>query len=158
MRTSDVTQLMDLALGLWFPFVRIMAFLRYVPVLDNSALTVRVRIILSLALAIIITPLIPHPIPHDLLSLNSLILTVEQILWGMLFGLMFQFPLITRSLIRSGIVSYRSVTGKRPHVIVGILLLAALLTPPDIVSQLMLAVPTYALFETSLFFSRPKQK
>lgn len=91
MRTSDVTQLMDLALGLWFPFVRIMAFLRYVPVLDNSALTVRVRIILSLALAIIITPLIPHPVPHDLLSLNSLILTVEQILWGMLFGLMFQF-------------------------------------------------------------------
>ena len=80
MRASDVTQLMDLALGLWFPFVRIMAFLRYVPVLDNSALTVRVRIILSLALAIIITPLIPHPIPHDLLSLNSLILTVEQIL------------------------------------------------------------------------------
>ncbi|MGA5816184.1 flagellar biosynthetic protein FliR, partial [Escherichia coli] len=51
MRTRDVTQLMDLALGLWFPFVRIMAFLRYVPVLDNSALTVRVRIILSLALA-----------------------------------------------------------------------------------------------------------
>lgn len=90
MRTSDVTQLMDLAMGLWFPFVRIMAFLRYVPVLDNSALTVRVRIILSLALAIIITPLIPHPVPHDLLSLNSLILTVEQILWGMLFGLMFQ--------------------------------------------------------------------
>lgn len=63
MRTSDVTQLMDLALGLWFPFVRIMAFLRYVPVLDNSALTVRVRIILSLALAIIITPLIPIPFP-----------------------------------------------------------------------------------------------
>lgn len=91
MRTSDVTQLMDLALGLWFPFVRIMAFLRYMPVLDNSALTARVRIILSLALAIIITPLIPHPVPHDLLSLNSLILTVEQILWGMLFGLMFQF-------------------------------------------------------------------
>lgn len=82
MRTSDITQLMDLALGLWFPFVRIMAFLRYMPVLDNSALTARVRIILSLALAIIITPLIPHPVPHDLLSLNSLILTVEQILWG----------------------------------------------------------------------------
>lgn len=37
MRTSDVTQLTDLALGLWFPFVRIMAFLRYVPVLDNNA-------------------------------------------------------------------------------------------------------------------------
>ncbi|ENZ5921900.1 flagellar biosynthetic protein FliR [Escherichia coli] len=86
-----VLSLLRQALGLWFPFVRIMAFLRYMPVLDNSALTARVRIILSLALAIIITPLIPHPVPHDLLSLNSLILTVEQILWGMLFGLMFQF-------------------------------------------------------------------
>lgn len=91
MRTTDITQLTDLVLGLWFPFVRIMAFLRYVPVLDNAALTIRVRIIVSLALAVIITPLIPHPIPTSLLSMNSIVLTAEQILWGMLFGLMLQF-------------------------------------------------------------------
>ncbi len=118
MRTSDVTQLMDLALGLWFPFVRIMAFLRYMPVLDNSALTARVRIILSLALAIIITPLIPHPIPHDLLSLNSLILTVEQILWGMLFGLMFQFLFLALQLVRANsLVQYGDEHGgdERPE-------------------------------------------
>ncbi|MDO2331417.1 flagellar biosynthetic protein FliR, partial [Escherichia coli] len=70
MRTRDVTQLMDLALGLWLPFVRLIAFLRYMPVLDNSALTARVRFILSLPLALILTPWIPHPIPHNLLSLN----------------------------------------------------------------------------------------
>lgn len=91
MRETDITQLANLVLGLWFPFVRIMAFLRYVPVLDNNVLTVRVRIVLSLALAIIITPLVPHPVPASLLSMNTLILTVEQILWGMLFGLMLQF-------------------------------------------------------------------
>lgn len=87
----DITQLSNLTLGLWFPFVRIMAFLRFVPIFDNSALPTRVRIIFSLALAIIITPMIPHPIPTDLLSINTLILTVEQTVWGMLFGLMLQF-------------------------------------------------------------------
>ncbi|POT58678.1 flagellar biosynthetic protein FliR [Citrobacter amalonaticus] len=91
MRETDITQLTNLVLGLWFPFVRIMAFIRYVPVFDNGALPLRVRIILSLALAIIMTPMIPHPVPTDLLSINSLILTAEQILWGMLFGLMLQF-------------------------------------------------------------------
>lgn len=87
----DITQLSNLTLGLWFPFVRIMAFLRFVPIFDNSALPMRVRILFSLALAIIITPMIPHPVPTDLLSINTLMLTVEQTVWGMLFGLMLQF-------------------------------------------------------------------
>ena len=91
MHVTDITQLTNLVLGLWFPFVRIMAFIRYVPVFDNAALTIRARIILSLSLAIVITPLIPHPIPTELLSMSTLILTVEQILWGILFGLMLQF-------------------------------------------------------------------
>lgn len=75
-------------------------------------------------------------------------------LWlSVVFGLMFQFPLITYSLIRSGIASYEAVKSKRPYIFVGILIIAAVLTPPDIVSQLMLAVPTYLLFEIGLFFS-----
>jgi sec-independent protein translocase protein TatC len=41
---------------------------------------------------------------------------------------------------------------------VGVLILAALLTPPDIVSQVMLALPTYALFELGLFFARRTKK
>ncbi|HGY4246862.1 TPA: flagellar biosynthetic protein FliR, partial [Citrobacter freundii] len=46
MRETDITQLSNLILGMWFPFVRIMAFIHYAPVLDNAALTIRIRIIL----------------------------------------------------------------------------------------------------------------
>lgn len=74
------------------------------------------------------------------------------------FGIMFQFPLVTFSLIKSGIISYESVKSKRSYVIVGILILAALLTPPDIISQIMLATPTYLLFELGLLFARRLKK
>lgn len=70
------------------------------------------------------------------------------------FGLMFQFPLITYFLLRWHIVSYAAVKDKRPYVFVALLVLSALLTPPDIVSQLMLSIPTYLLFEAGLFLGR----
>lgn len=72
------------------------------------------------------------------------------------FGLMFQLPLITYSLIKSDIISYDSISDKRPYVIVGILIIAGILTPPDVVSQILLALPTYMLFEIGLFFARKK--
>lgn len=73
-------------------------------------------------------------------------------LWlSVVFGVMFQFPLITYALIRTHIVSYDTVKTKRAYVFVGILILSAFLTPPDIVSQLMLTFPTYGLFELGLF-------
>lgn len=77
---------------------------------------------------------------------------------SVIFGLMFQFPLITYSLIRSGIVSYDSIKDKRPYIFVGILIIAGILTPPDIISQLMLTIPTYLLFEAGLFAARKRQK
>jgi sec-independent protein translocase protein TatC len=67
---------------------------------------------------------------------------------------MFQFPLVTYALIRAGIVNYETVCGKRPYVVVAILVLAALLTPPDVVSQLLLGLPTYLLFEAGLLAAR----
>lgn len=73
---------------------------------------------------------------------------------SVIFGLMFQFPLITYSLIRSGMVSYDDIKKKRPYVFVGILILSGILTPPDVVSQLMLTVPTYLLFEAGLFAAK----
>ena len=74
------------------------------------------------------------------------------------FGCMFQFPLITYALVRCGIVSYETVCDKRPYVLVGILVVAAVLTPPDIVSQLLLGAPSYLLFEAGLFASRRFKK
>ena len=75
-----------------------------------------------------------------------------------IFGIMFQFPLVTYSLICSQIVSYESIQNKRPYIFVGILIIAAILTPPDIVSQIMLATPTYLLFEGALYAARKKIK
>lgn len=77
---------------------------------------------------------------------------------SLIFGVMFQFPLITYFLIRSGITSYESVKNKRPYIFVGILIIAGILTPPDVVSQLMLTIPTYLLFEIGLYFSRKYKK
>lgn len=72
------------------------------------------------------------------------------------FGLMFQMPLITHALIKSGIISYEAISDKRPYVIVIILIIAGILTPPDVVSQITLGLPTYLLFELGLLFSRNK--
>lgn len=84
---------------------------------------------------------------------------VSLALWlSLAFGCMFQFPLVTYALVRAGIVEYETVCSKRPYVVVGILLLAAFLTPPDIVSQLLLGLPTYLLFETGLLAARRFKK
>ena len=77
---------------------------------------------------------------------------------SIIFGLMFQFPIITYSLIRFNITSYESVKNKRSYIFVGILIIAGILTPPDIVSQLMLTIPTYLLFEIGLWSARKQSK
>ena len=83
---------------------------------------------------------------------------VSLALWlSLAFGCMFQFPLVTYALIRGGVVDYKTVCNKRPYVVVAILVFAALLTPPDIISQLMLGLPTYLLFEMGLLAARVTQ-
>ena len=67
------------------------------------------------------------------------------------FGLMFQFPLFVLAGVKFGLVSVETLKKSRPYIIVGILILAAIFTPPDVVSQLMLGVPTWLLFEAGLF-------
>lgn len=74
------------------------------------------------------------------------------------FGLMFQLPLITYSLIESGFVEYKTFENMRPYVIVTILIIAGILTPPDILSQVLLFTPTYLLFELGLLFAKAKTK
>ncbi len=66
------------------------------------------------------------------------------------FGIMFQFPLAVLAGVKFGLVSVDTLKNLRPYIIVGILVLAAIFTPPDVVSQLMLGVPTWLLFEAGL--------
>lgn len=84
---------------------------------------------------------------------------VNLSLWLTLaFGIMFQLPLITYSLIKSGFVEYKTFENMRPYVIVVLLILAGILTPPDVLSQVLLFTPTYLLFELGLLFSKIKLK
>ena len=74
------------------------------------------------------------------------------------FALMFQTPIVVYMAVRMGFVSSASLAKKRPYVVVAILIVAALLTPPDVVSQVLLALPTWLLFETGLLLARRAER
>ncbi len=70
------------------------------------------------------------------------------------FGISFLLPVLLLLLNRAGIVTRQQLAGARRYVIVGITAVAAVITPPDVVSQLMLLVPMWLLFEGSLLIMR----
>ena len=70
------------------------------------------------------------------------------------FGVAFEFPLVILLLAHFSIVSPKTLSAKRPFIIVGIAIAAAFLTPPDVVSQLLLGIPLWVLFEISVFFAK----
>lgn len=70
------------------------------------------------------------------------------------FGFAFQLPLVMVLLNRIGVLPRTVVAGFRRYAIVIIAVVAAVLTPPDVVSQILLGVPLWALFEISLLFMR----
>ncbi len=71
-------------------------------------------------------------------------------------GVAFQIPILTNLIIRSGIVTKQQLAAKRKHVIVLALVLGMLLAPPDVFSQILLAIPMWGLFELGLLFSSSK--
>ena len=70
------------------------------------------------------------------------------------FGLAFQVPIVTLLLIWSGISNVESLSSKRPYIIVGAFVFGMLLTPPDVISQTLLALPMWLLFELGLVFAK----
>ncbi|MEQ9451424.1 MAG: twin-arginine translocase subunit TatC [Pseudomonadales bacterium] len=70
------------------------------------------------------------------------------------FGVAFEIPIATMLLAWSGIATAESMAKKRPYVIIGCFIVGMLLTPPDVVSQLLLALPCWVLFEIGIFFAR----
>ncbi len=69
------------------------------------------------------------------------------------FGLSFQLPVLLTLLARAGIVSAQSLRNARKYAIVGVFTLAAVITPPDVFSQIALAIPLCGLYEISIFFA-----
>lgn len=70
------------------------------------------------------------------------------------FGLAFEIPIATVLMIRTGITTPESLSAKRPFIIVGCFVIGMLLTPPDVFSQTLLAVPMWLLFEVGLWLGR----
>ncbi len=70
------------------------------------------------------------------------------------FGLAFEIPIATIILVWMGITTPEALAAKRPYVVVGVFVVGMLLTPPDVISQTLLAVPMWLLFEAGIVFSR----
>jgi sec-independent protein translocase protein TatC len=70
------------------------------------------------------------------------------------FGVTFEVPVAVVILVRMGMVSVAKLREIRPYVIVGAFVIGAIFTPPDVVSQVMLAVPLWVLYELGIFVAQ----
>jgi len=87
--------------------------------------------------------------------------TIAGALLGLMFiafGLMFQLPVVVTLLAKAGILSTDTLTRNRRYAIVIAFIAAAILTPPDPISQIALAIPTMLLYEISILSARLVEK
>jgi sec-independent protein translocase protein TatC len=89
-------------------------------------------------------------------DINSYLDFVLKIFFA--FGVAFEIPIAAVILIWSGVTTAESLAKKRPWIIVGCFISGMLLTPPDIISQSLLAIPMWLLFELGIFFGRSLNK
>ncbi len=74
------------------------------------------------------------------------------------FGIAFEIPIAAVIMIWAGITTPEALARKRPYIIVGCFVFGMLLTPPDVISQSLLAIPMWILFEFGVFFGRVIQR
>jgi len=74
------------------------------------------------------------------------------------FGICFQLPVLLTLLARAGLITAATLKHYRKHAILGVFLAAAILTPPDPISQIALALPTLLLYEISIFAVKMAEK
>ncbi|MCE2437259.1 MAG: twin-arginine translocase subunit TatC [Pseudomonadales bacterium] len=70
------------------------------------------------------------------------------------FGISFEIPVATFLIVAAGLTTPKTLSRARPYVFVGCFVFAMLLTPPDVISQLLLAVPCWVLYEVGILFSK----
>lgn len=90
------------------------------------------------------------------ISVMSYMKTIASI--TMAAGLIFQLPVVVYFLSRAGLITPDILKSYRKHALVGILVIAAVITPPDVTSQLLVAMPVLVLYEISIAISRRVMK
>lgn len=78
-------------------------------------------------------------------------LTIKLLL---MFGLMFELPLLVYYLAKIGVIKYDTLARKRRYAILGIFIVSAVFTPPDVASQMLMVLPLYGLYEVSIVIAR----
>lgn len=159
-----------LALGLLIglPFILYQVWGLFVPVMDRRARRVTLALIpLVYALfvagvAFALTAVLPLAV-RFLLGFGGAYLEQEisvgnylsfVIAFTLPFGLLFELPVLIVALARLGILRHEALVRQRKYALFGIFVIAAVLTPPDVVSQLMLAAPVLVLYEASILLAR----
>ncbi len=89
---------------------------------------------------------------ENLVNVSSYISTVTSIV--LIDGLVFQLPLIIYFFTKIGLITADFLRKYRRHAILVILIIGAIITPPDVFSQILVSIPLYLLFEVSIFVSR----
>ena len=90
--------------------------------------------------------IVPMPTLKEYMNLTLKLLVI--------FGFIFEMPLVAYYLSRVGIIKYRTLAKKRRYAILAIVVVSAIITPPELTSQILMALPMYALFEVSVLIAR----
>jgi len=85
-------------------------------------------------------------------DITSYVTTVSMLV--LTCGIMFQLPIMVYFLSKAGIVTPATMRKYRRHALIGTLIVSAIITPPDVISQLLIAVPLFLLYEISIYISK----
>lgn len=89
-------------------------------------------------------------------DINNILNFILKIFFA--FGIAFEIPVATLLMIMAGITTVESLKEKRPYIFIGCFVVGMLVTPPDVISQTVLALPMYLLFEAGILFGNLVQK